>query len=630
MAQSVLDQLKSSITGPLTGHAASLLGETPANIDKAIAIALPTILSGAGSAATLPSGQSLLHRLVTDKANDGTLLNQLPALYQGTMTAAPSFHLGHQLLQGIFGSKLGQVTQSTAAVVGIKPASTALLYATLAPHVLAVLAERHRATPQPTAASLAAILSAQREAATAGLPSAISQIFHPPVVQAPVAAPVAAPIAAAAVAAMPFAAARLGTPVASQTPIRRAAPASAGLAPWVIFPAGFLLGTGLLGLGTLLLPRSEAPAPTVIAAATPQPAPVAKPVAAPVTAAVAPARPTAPGVTTYFGATPPRAESQVVPNPNYTPAVSTPAPAPAAVAAKVEPTAPKPAAVASTLPPVEAPRAPGVTSYFGQGAPTPEMAAVANPDYKPTPIAAAPQPAPQPPAQPLRAVGTTTFFGPGKPTTEAAAIMNPDYKPTAAPAIPQPAAQPPAQPPRAVGTTTYFGPGKPTTEMAAVMNPNYKPAPAAPVAPVAPVAPAAKVAAAPPPVPAAAPVPAINACRASVAETAKTGRILFEVAKANLKPASTATLDQIAAAIKACPNVTLRVEGHTDDMGAADMNLRLSQARAQSVVDYLLGRGIEKNRLKAIGLGLTRPLVPNTSQQNMALNRRIDFIVDPL
>lgn len=73
------------------------------------------------------------------------------------------------------------------------------------------------------------------------------------------------------------------------------------------------------------------------------------------------------------------------------------------------------------------------------------------------------------------------------------------------------------------------------------------------------------------------------------------------------------------------PQVTLVVEGHTDSVGPADENLVLSQARAEAVVAYLVGRGIEPERLQAVGFGDTVPFVDNSTAEGRQLNRRIEF-----
>jgi outer membrane protein OmpA-like peptidoglycan-associated protein len=72
--------------------------------------------------------------------------------------------------------------------------------------------------------------------------------------------------------------------------------------------------------------------------------------------------------------------------------------------------------------------------------------------------------------------------------------------------------------------------------------------------------------------------------------------------------------------------MTLEIQGHTDNVGSGSYNMKLSQSRADSVRAYLVLHGIEESRLLSIGYGLTQPIVPNTTDANRALNRRVQFI----
>ncbi len=103
-------------------------------------------------------------------------------------------------------------------------------------------------------------------------------------------------------------------------------------------------------------------------------------------------------------------------------------------------------------------------------------------------------------------------------------------------------------------------------------------------------------------------------------------RVHFATGKAEIRPDSTQLLDQVAGVIMENPEIKkLRVEGHTDDRGAASFNLKLSQARAEAVRDYLVEKGVDPERIEAVGYGQTRPLVPNFSARNRRRNRRVEF-----
>jgi outer membrane protein OmpA-like peptidoglycan-associated protein len=103
--------------------------------------------------------------------------------------------------------------------------------------------------------------------------------------------------------------------------------------------------------------------------------------------------------------------------------------------------------------------------------------------------------------------------------------------------------------------------------------------------------------------------------------------IHFDVDSAVIQPRSESVIAQIAAILRENPRLRLRIEGHTDSDGGAAHNLVLSQHRAQSVVDDLIHRyGIARSRLEPAGFGLTRPVKPNTTKANKALNRRVELV----
>ncbi|WP_338868619.1 OmpA family protein [Spirosoma sp. SC4-14] len=112
-------------------------------------------------------------------------------------------------------------------------------------------------------------------------------------------------------------------------------------------------------------------------------------------------------------------------------------------------------------------------------------------------------------------------------------------------------------------------------------------------------------------------------------ETAKEtlNNLFFETGRYDLAEKSRTELDRLAAFMKASPSVKIEIAGHTDDRGDGAANLALSQKRAQSVVDYLVKAGISSDRIRAVGYGKARPLVPNTSDENRQLNRRIEWRV---
>jgi outer membrane protein OmpA-like peptidoglycan-associated protein len=121
--------------------------------------------------------------------------------------------------------------------------------------------------------------------------------------------------------------------------------------------------------------------------------------------------------------------------------------------------------------------------------------------------------------------------------------------------------------------------------------------------------------------------PRAKACQDGLQTAAREGIIRFERAQAELTRESTATLNKLAQIARDCPKVKIEIEGHTDAEGTPERNQRLSDRRAQAIVDYLTRAGVEPGKLQAIGYGETRPIAPNDSPENRARNRRIEFNV---
>lgn len=103
--------------------------------------------------------------------------------------------------------------------------------------------------------------------------------------------------------------------------------------------------------------------------------------------------------------------------------------------------------------------------------------------------------------------------------------------------------------------------------------------------------------------------------------------ILFDFNKAEIKPESKATLEEIAKMLKAEPNLALHVVGHTDNVGNYEFNLGLSKRRAEAVVAALTGEyGIAANRLTANGVANLAPVAVNTTDEGRAKNRRVELV----
>jgi len=100
--------------------------------------------------------------------------------------------------------------------------------------------------------------------------------------------------------------------------------------------------------------------------------------------------------------------------------------------------------------------------------------------------------------------------------------------------------------------------------------------------------------------------------------------VLFAFDSDALRPEARAELDRAADILAPRDDIILvEVAGHTDSVGPEDYNQDLSVRRAQAVADYLVRNGVQRNRLRVVGFGETRPKVPNTSPENRQQNRRV-------
>jgi OmpA-OmpF porin, OOP family len=105
-----------------------------------------------------------------------------------------------------------------------------------------------------------------------------------------------------------------------------------------------------------------------------------------------------------------------------------------------------------------------------------------------------------------------------------------------------------------------------------------------------------------------------------------TQQIHFEFNKDKIRPESFPVLDAVVDVLQKNSKITLEVQGHTDNKGAPAYNKDLSNRRAHSVMKYLIAHGVTIERLTAVGYGMDRPIVDNSTEQNRALNRRVQFI----
>lgn len=100
--------------------------------------------------------------------------------------------------------------------------------------------------------------------------------------------------------------------------------------------------------------------------------------------------------------------------------------------------------------------------------------------------------------------------------------------------------------------------------------------------------------------------------------------VLFDTGKPTIKSDSETFLIQIVDILNEFPTAKFIIEGHTDSMGRSSTNLRLSEARADTVKDYLIKNGIDSSRLTAKGYGESRPIATNATKSGRSQNRRIE------
>jgi outer membrane protein OmpA-like peptidoglycan-associated protein len=102
--------------------------------------------------------------------------------------------------------------------------------------------------------------------------------------------------------------------------------------------------------------------------------------------------------------------------------------------------------------------------------------------------------------------------------------------------------------------------------------------------------------------------------------------ILFTTGSAEIQPASEDVLFKAYSTLKSNPDMTVQIQGHTDNKGARAKNVSLATNRANSVRDWLIARGIDGTRISTKGVGPDKPIAPNNTEAGRAKNRRIEFV----
>lgn len=113
----------------------------------------------------------------------------------------------------------------------------------------------------------------------------------------------------------------------------------------------------------------------------------------------------------------------------------------------------------------------------------------------------------------------------------------------------------------------------------------------------------------------------------SIGSSITLNNIFFEFGKATLQPSSFPELNRILEIMQDNPTLEVEIQGHTDNVGTAAVNKRISQERADAVRAYLLQRKITATRIKSSGFGFERPIASNDTPEGQAQNRRVDFVI---
>ncbi|MFZ5972978.1 MAG: OmpA family protein [Bacteroidota bacterium] len=110
----------------------------------------------------------------------------------------------------------------------------------------------------------------------------------------------------------------------------------------------------------------------------------------------------------------------------------------------------------------------------------------------------------------------------------------------------------------------------------------------------------------------------------SVGKVMRLDNLIFELGKSKIAPESYSELDRVVGMMTNYPNMVIQLEGHTDFRGDPKLNMKLSQDRVNAVKDYLVSKGVNKNKVKTKAFGGTQPLSRENTEEGHAMNRRVE------
>lgn len=108
-------------------------------------------------------------------------------------------------------------------------------------------------------------------------------------------------------------------------------------------------------------------------------------------------------------------------------------------------------------------------------------------------------------------------------------------------------------------------------------------------------------------------------------EAIRLNHLIFSQGKAHIEPESFGELDQVVLMMRDNGTMVIQLEGHTDNLGNAKANMKLSEQRVEAVKKYMVSKGISKNRIKTKAFGGTQPLTSDVTPEARNINRRVEM-----
>jgi outer membrane protein OmpA-like peptidoglycan-associated protein len=110
-----------------------------------------------------------------------------------------------------------------------------------------------------------------------------------------------------------------------------------------------------------------------------------------------------------------------------------------------------------------------------------------------------------------------------------------------------------------------------------------------------------------------------------IGQVVRLNNVFFDFDKWDLRPESDVDLDRVVKLLKENPAIEIELSAHTDSRGSDEYNLKLSDNRAKSCVEYIISKGISASRIVSKGYGESMPVADNETDENRQLNRRVEF-----